>query len=53
MFYKAFNPTGSDDKAIINFTDIDTEEANAAALANWTTIELLPIEEVRFYEKNH
>ena len=34
-------------------THIDTEEANAAALANWTTVELLPIEKVRFYKREH
>jgi propanediol utilization protein len=32
-------------------THIDTEEANAAALVNGTTVELLPSEEIRFYEK--
>ena len=48
------------DEVVIRVTDtskldthIDTEEANAAALANWTTVELLPSEDVRFYEKNH
>ncbi len=47
------------DEVVIRVTDtskldthIDTEEANAAALANGTTVELLPSEEIRFYEKN-
>lgn len=48
------------DEVVIRVTDtskldthIDTEEANAAWLANGTTVELLPSEDVRFYEKNH